>query len=62
MRARVKVLTLGVSDLERSLAFYQDGLGLPTVNRHQELDSHDGKNWTVSGVISSHRLGRCCSA
>jgi catechol 2,3-dioxygenase-like lactoylglutathione lyase family enzyme len=30
MRARIKVLTLGVNDLERSLAFYRDGLGLPT--------------------------------
>ena len=30
MRARIKVLTLGVDDLERSLAFYRDGMGLPT--------------------------------
>jgi uncharacterized protein len=30
MRPRIKVLTLGVSDLVRSLAFYRDGLGLPT--------------------------------
>ena len=30
MRARIKVLTLGVNDLERSLAFYREGLGLPT--------------------------------
>ncbi|HEX6014877.1 MAG TPA: VOC family protein [Geminicoccaceae bacterium] len=30
MKPRIKVLTLGVSDLERSLAFYRDGLGLPT--------------------------------
>ena len=30
MRARIKVLTLGVNDLERFLAFYRDGLGLPT--------------------------------
>ena len=30
MKARISVLTLGVSDLERSLAFYRDGLGLPT--------------------------------
>ncbi|HEY3059902.1 MAG TPA: VOC family protein [Chloroflexota bacterium] len=28
MRPRVTVLTLGVDDLERSLAFYRDGLGL----------------------------------
>ena len=30
MKPRLKVLTLAVSDLERSLAFYRDGLGLPT--------------------------------
>src|SRR3954452_2282900 len=30
MKPRIKVLTLGVGDLERSLAFYRDGLGLPT--------------------------------
>lgn len=30
MKPRIKVLTLGVSDLERALAFYRDGLGLPT--------------------------------
>jgi catechol 2,3-dioxygenase-like lactoylglutathione lyase family enzyme len=30
MKPRIKVLTLGVSDLERSLAFYCDGMGLPT--------------------------------
>jgi catechol 2,3-dioxygenase-like lactoylglutathione lyase family enzyme len=30
MKPRIKVLTLGVSDLQRSLAFYRDGLGLPT--------------------------------
>lgn len=30
MKPRIKTLTLGVNDLERSLAFYRDGLGLPT--------------------------------
>lgn len=30
MKPRIKVITLGVDDLERSLAFYRDGLGLPT--------------------------------
>lgn len=30
MEARVTVLTLGVDDLERAVAFYHDGLGLPT--------------------------------
>jgi uncharacterized protein len=30
MRPRISVLTIAVADLERSLAFYRDGLGLPT--------------------------------
>jgi uncharacterized protein len=30
MEARVTVLTLGVKDLEKSVSFYPDGLGLPT--------------------------------
>jgi hypothetical protein len=27
---RISIITLGVSDLERSVTFYRDGLGLPT--------------------------------
>jgi catechol 2,3-dioxygenase-like lactoylglutathione lyase family enzyme len=30
MKPRIKVITLGVSDLNRSLIFYRDGMGLPT--------------------------------
>jgi uncharacterized protein len=30
MKPTIKVITLGVNDLERSLGFYRDGLGLPT--------------------------------
>jgi uncharacterized protein len=30
MESRVNVITLAVEDLERALAFYRDGLGLPT--------------------------------
>ncbi len=30
MKPRITVITLGVDDIERSLAFYRDGLGLPT--------------------------------
>jgi catechol 2,3-dioxygenase-like lactoylglutathione lyase family enzyme len=29
MKPRITLLTLGVDDLDRSLAFYRDGLGLP---------------------------------
>lgn len=30
MQPRISLITLGVRDLARSLAFYRDGLGLPT--------------------------------
>lgn len=30
MKPRIKVITLGVSDLNQSLSFYRDGMGLPT--------------------------------
>lgn len=30
MKPRISVLTLGVDDLERAVAFYRDGLGLKT--------------------------------
>jgi catechol 2,3-dioxygenase-like lactoylglutathione lyase family enzyme len=30
MKPRISVLTIAVKDLEQSLAFYRDGLGLPT--------------------------------
>ncbi|WP_172745661.1 VOC family protein [Neorhizobium galegae] len=30
MKPQIGVVTLGVDDLERSLGFYRDGLGLPT--------------------------------
>ena len=30
MQPHITVLTLGVDDLERAVAFYRDGLGLPT--------------------------------
>jgi catechol 2,3-dioxygenase-like lactoylglutathione lyase family enzyme len=30
MKPRITIITLGVDDLQRSLRFYRDGLGLPT--------------------------------
>ena len=30
MKPRITLITLGVDDLDRSVAFYRDGLGLPT--------------------------------
>ena len=30
MKPRITLLTLGVADLERAVAFYRDGMGLAT--------------------------------
>lgn len=30
MKSRISLITIGVDDLEKSLVFYRDGLGLPT--------------------------------
>jgi uncharacterized glyoxalase superfamily protein PhnB len=30
MKPRIKIMTLGVNNLEKALVFYRDGLGLPT--------------------------------
>jgi hypothetical protein len=36
MEPRLSIVTLGVKDLERSLRFYRDGLGLPTTRKAEE--------------------------
>src|SRR5438105_13091486 len=41
MKPRISLLTLGVDDLERSLAFYRDGRGLPA-ERNVDTDIERG--------------------
>ena len=36
MQPRISIITLGVSDLQRSVNFYRDGLGLPTTFKNGE--------------------------
>jgi len=36
MKNRISLITLGVSDLARSIQFYQDGLGLPLLQMGSE--------------------------
>ena len=38
MKAKIGLITLGVSDLARSLAFYRDGLGWPTHDYNPDAD------------------------
>jgi catechol 2,3-dioxygenase-like lactoylglutathione lyase family enzyme len=47
MEPRISIITLGVRDLERSLRFYRDGLGLPTT-RHAE-----------QGIVFFQTAGTC---
>jgi uncharacterized protein len=44
MKPKIKIITLGVSDLERSLAFYRDGLGFPT-------EGIVGQEWEDGAVV-----------
>ncbi|UEM07180.1 VOC family protein (plasmid) [Skermanella rosea] len=40
MQARMTVLTIGVDDMERSVRFYRDGLGFPTMGITGEQYEH----------------------
>lgn len=44
MNPRITVITLGVDDLERSLCFYRDGLGL-------ETDGIEGEEFEYGAVV-----------
>lgn len=37
MEPRISLITLGVSDLARSIVFYRDGLGLPMRENHADI-------------------------
>jgi hypothetical protein len=54
MDARVHVITLGVADLERSLAFYRDGLGLES--KGIVADEFVGDEQNAAGAIAIFEL------
>jgi len=39
MKPRISMITLGVSDLETSIKFYQEGLGFPKMESPPEVAS-----------------------
>jgi len=45
MEPRITLITLGVEDLDRSIAFYRDGLGLPL------RDGPDGVAFFTTGDL-----------
>ena len=54
MERRIDVITLAVSDLERALAFYRDGLGLES--RGVTATEYPGDDTTPAGAIVMFRL------
>ena len=58
MKPRVTIITIGVDDLDRSLRFYRDGLGLASegvVGREFEYGAVPSSTWTE---VSSWPSGR----
>jgi catechol 2,3-dioxygenase-like lactoylglutathione lyase family enzyme len=55
MEHRIDVITLAVSDLERALAFYRDGLGLESPG--VTATEFAGDDTTPAGAIVMFRLG-----
>jgi hypothetical protein len=58
MKPRISVITLGVADLERSLAFYRDGLGFPTQGIVGREFEHGAVAFFDLRAGSSSRCGR----
>ena len=54
MEPRVHVITLAVDDLQRALAFYRDGLGLPTEG--VVADEYEGSDTEAAGAIAIFAL------
>ena len=52
MEPRISIVTLGVKDLERSLKFYRDGLGLPTTRTAKQGIIFFQMNGTCLALIS----------
>lgn len=55
MRPRISMITLGVEDLERSIKFYQEGLGFPKIDSEPEI-AFFNLNGTWLGLYSREAL------
>jgi catechol 2,3-dioxygenase-like lactoylglutathione lyase family enzyme len=56
MKPEIGIITLGVDDLERSLVFYRDGLGLPTKGITGDQFQGDQVN-PAGAVVMFHMKG-----
>ena len=55
-RPNLNVVTLGVSDLKRSVKFYRDGLGLPTSAKEDDPIAFFSLNGTVLALFGRKSL------
>ena len=60
MEPRISIITLGVSDLQRSLQFYRDGLGLPTTWTGDKGIVFFQTQGGLSRTLSRYRIGKGC--
>jgi len=58
MEPRISIVTLGVKDLERSLRFYRDGLGLPTTRKTEQGIVFFQTSGTCLALYPYHELAR----
>ena len=57
MKPKISIVSLGVGDMDRALAFYRDGLGFPT---HNHTPGDDYVMFALEGVwlsLVSHEVG-----
>lgn len=59
MKPRISLITLGVTDLHRSLRFYRDGLGLSTEGIVGEESADSRIRTGTCGRWPGIRSGRC---
>lgn len=58
MEPRISLITLGVADLDRSVAFYRDGLGFPTTYQSGQPVAFFNTSGTRFGVFPLHELAQ----
>lgn len=58
MKPRITVITLGVNDIEKPVAFYRDGLGLKTegIGAKQSRTSHEALDSFVATLLAMTAL------
>jgi len=56
MKPRITVITIGVDDLERSLAFYRDGLSLTQLSARLKTSMHSSRRHVAQSLfLAGHR-------